>query len=580
MLRVEPVATETAPQMLRSFIAADPLRMLTALFFLLGAGLAEGVGLVTLLPVLGLSTGVMPDNGISRKVFAVFDSVGVAPNLAILLAIVVLGVCLKAALTLIGQRIVSFSAADFATDIRLSMIEGLMAARWSHFVSQPSGAIANAFARDADTAAGAYSGMTSILATAFQVAVFCMLALFASWQVTVVGLGVGVLMISVLQRLVRNARRAGAQQTQQMRTLIVRLTDSLQLIKPLKAMAKEKQLAPILRAEAIAINQAQRKLMSAIAELSVFQEPIFTVFLAVGLFVAVTYFSYPLADLLFMGILFQRIVSRMGALQVQYQKMTSQEAAYWSIRRTLSGMHAVRENLNAGGAVPTLDRAIELNSINFSYGDRPILSDVSATLRARELTAIIGPSGAGKTTLVDLVIGLITQQSGAIMIDGVSLQDIDQNRWRSSIGYVPQDFLLLHDTIAANVSLGDAKISTDEIEASLRAADAWGFIEELAEGIQTVVGERGARLSGGQRQRIAVARALVRKPLLLVLDEPTTALDPRTERELCATLKKIAASTTVLAISHQPAIREIADVVYALESGVISLQKDRNVVFA
>ena len=135
------------------------------------------------------------------------------------------------------------------------------------------------------------------------------------------------------------------------------------------------------------------------------------------------------------------------------------------------------------------------------------------------------------------------------------------------IGYVPQETFLFHDTVMANVTLGEPGIARADVETALRRAEAWAFVAALPDGMDTVVGERGARLSGGQRQRVAIARALVRDPALLILDEATTALDPETEAGIVATVRRLTGRLTVLSISHQPAMQDAASVVYQLDEG-------------
>jgi len=186
------------------------------------------------------------------------------------------------------------------------------------------------------------------------------------------------------------------------------------------------------------------------------------------------------------------------------------------------------------------------------------------------VTAIIGPSGAGKTTIADLALGLVRPQQGEVFLDDVPLSEIDVSKWRLCVGYVPQDMLLLHEDLLTNVTLGDPALSRSDVEEALLAAGALDFVKDLPQGIDTPLGERGARLSGGQRQRIAIARALVHRPSLLILDEATAALDPASEAGIYDTVRSLRGRTTILAISHQPGLLQVADRVYRLSAGRVT----------
>jgi ATP-binding cassette subfamily C protein len=186
---------------------------------------------------------------------------------------------------------------------------------------------------------------------------------------------------------------------------------------------------------------------------------------------------------------------------------------------------------------------------------------------AHRITTLVGPSGSGKTTIIDMVIGLLRPDRGEISIDGVPFETVDLRAWRQMVGYVPQETVLLHETVLHNVTLGDPAISEARAVEALEKAGAWGFVQALPEGLETVVGERGGRLSGGQRQRIAIARALINAPQLLILDEATSALDPESEAEIIATMHALKAELTILAITHNEGLAQAADVVHRLEVG-------------
>ncbi|MFW6340294.1 MAG: ATP-binding cassette domain-containing protein, partial [Wenzhouxiangella sp.] len=191
-------------------------------------------------------------------------------------------------------------------------------------------------------------------------------------------------------------------------------------------------------------------------------------------------------------------------------------------------------------------------------------------LPAGLLTVLTGPSGSGKTTLIDLVAGLLHPDAGRILIDGVDLQEIDHRRWRRLIGYVPQDPLLINDTVIRNLTLGDPALGPDDAERALKMADAWDFIRTLPEGMDTVLGERGGRLSGGQRQRLAIARALIHRPALLILDEATSNLDQASEGAVISTINQLKGQLTMLAVSHDDALVAAADCAVRLQDGKVT----------
>jgi ABC-type multidrug transport system fused ATPase/permease subunit len=183
------------------------------------------------------------------------------------------------------------------------------------------------------------------------------------------------------------------------------------------------------------------------------------------------------------------------------------------------------------------------------------------------MTAIVGSSGAGKSTLVDLLLGLDRPGAGRICIDGVDLGEYDLASYRSRVGFVPQTSLLFHDSIRENLRWVKADASDQEIRRAATLARAAEFIEELPEGYDTVVGDRGVRLSGGQVQRVALARALLRRPELLVLDEATSALDSASERAIQEALERVSPETTLVVVAHRLSTIVAADRIYVLEAG-------------
>ena len=222
---------------------------------------------------------------------------------------------------------------------------------------------------------------------------------------------------------------------------------------------------------------------------------------------------------------------------------------------------------------PAFTRSIVFTNLKFGYGDKILLNCPDIEVKAKNLTVFIGPSGAGKTTIVDLITGLLRPQEGDVWVDDHPLGELDLGVWRKMLGYVPQEPVLFNDSIRANIVLGDTHLGDVAIENALRSAGLWETVSQLPEGMDAQVGERGARFSGGQRQRLALARALVRTPQLLILDEATSSLDIQSEEAVLDTIRGLRGEITMLAISHRSNFSQIADTVYEVRDGEITLVK-------
>jgi len=566
------------------FARSYPLRSLLALTALLIAGVAEGLGLTTLLPLLttalteknAAGTAETPDiesSGTDEVVLTLLDRLGLAPTLGTLVTIVVAGLVLKAALMLWAHRQVGYTVAHVATDLRMALIRALLDSRWEFYLRQPVGMLANAVATEATRASQAYMFGAMMTAILIQVVVYACVALLVSWKATLVALAAGGLCFVLLGRLVRSARKAGRRQTSLLRDLLGHLTDSLSSVKPLKAMGREGLADTLLQNETQQLNRALRREVFSKQALKSLQEPTVGALIAIGLYVALEFYGMSLSAILVLTLLIARILLQSTKLQQRYQDMMVCESAYWSLQSSIDQARADAEP-EMGRRRVTLARAIELDGVTFAYRDEPVLRGLSLALPAGELTTLTGASGGGKTTVVDLIIGLLRPHRGEVLVDGVPLAELDIHHWRRGIGYVPQDAFLLHDTVLHNVTLGDPGLGQADAEQALRAAGVWDSIAALPEGLHTVVGERGGRFSGGQRQRIAIARALAHRPRLLILDEATSALDQASEAAVCATLERLRGELTMIAISHQDALVRHADRVYHLQDGVARLLRE------
>ena len=554
-------------RLLLHFARSYPGRSLLTLLALLLAGLLDGLGLSSLLTMLVSMSGEGTDVPLpARQVNQFLTGIGISPQLGPLLGLMVIAMLIKALLTLAANAQVGYTVARVATDLRLGLLRAALASRWEYYLRTPIGRLSNAVSGEANRAANAYFDAAQMMALLVQALVYTALALLVSWQATAAALLVGGILMSAMGGLVRRARQAGARQSQLTSTLVTYLTDVLQSVKPLKAMGREDLADGILARQTRQIDKALRKQVIAKEALPAVQEPLLASLAAGGLYLAMTHLGMSLASVMVVIFLLARVLGYFTKVQRQYQRMVSAEGGFWMLHTAIVDAQTAAEP-PAGTSIPSLSRGIELRDMRFAYGEQPVLDGISLHIPAGHFTTLIGPSGAGKTTLVDVVIGLLQPQSGEVLIDGRPLAELDRQAWRRMIGYVPQDTLLLHDSVLANVTLGDPTLGRDDAERALRLAGAWDFVAALAQGLDTPVGERGGKLSGGQRQRIAIARALVHQPALLILDEPTSALDAAAEAAVRDTLRDLKGRYTLLAITHRPALLDVSDHVHHIVGG-------------
>lgn len=552
-----------------TYIMVFPRRSIFVLAALLVAGIAEGLSLTALLPLISIAvgdSGNTSDSGIGKFMEKTLQDIGIEPALDTILIIIVGGMFFKGLVLLLANRQVGYTVAHVATALRLDLIEALLASRWQYYLRQPVGSLANSVATEAYRAANGFEHSVNVLALAIQVLVYAVVALFISWEATLASLVIGLFLLIVLNRLVSATRRAGNKQTRLLRDLLTYLSDVLGSVKSLKAMARDNVADAILHEQTQHLEKATRREVMNRAALTALQEPILAALTASGLYIALVVWELSLPEVMLMVFLLTRILGLLNKTQRRHQQLAAQESAYWALRKAAEEARKAAER-TTGVIQPTLCQGITLQHVKFNYGQKVIFNDLNIEIPVNSFTAVMGPSGTGKSTLLDLLCGLTEPQSGEIRIDNVPLHDVNLRQWRHMIGYVSQDTILLHDTVMNNILVGEPALTAADAERALQQAGAWDFVNALPEGLQTVVGERGGLLSGGQRQRIAIARALAHRPSFLILDEPTSALDPESEQTICETLQNLAKDLTIIAVSHQPAVINAADRVFMLSDG-------------
>lgn len=575
-----------------------PAPMTLSVICLLVAAILDGIGILALLPAIGVvleGQNIAADPHPVVQGFAdVFASVGLSLTLETLLVFILAVVILKALITLLAQIQVAVAQSQSVEYMRRSLISGLLQARWEFFTRQPTGRLSNAIANESQSSGQLYSQFADIVSTTLQTIAYLTSAVLISLEVTVGAFVAGTLMLILLSRFIGSTQRNSLKLTTLMSGFSARLVDSLMGMKPLKAMGMVAQLQPILHKDIHRLRLVLVKLLLLKKFLSTAQEVIRVLALVIVIYIFSTFNPTSIEGLLTIAFVFVRTLEAFGRFQKQWQSIAQTEIPYRHVRGLLSYAHDNRERDDGATTRVAFQREIRFENVGFAYAtdggevadlyfratEAPapsvaVLQDMNLQIRAGEFVCLLGSSGAGKTTLADLLIGLILPQQGRILIDDTPLGEFQLDAWRRTIGYVPQDVFLFNGSIRANITMGDDGYTDAEITAAVERAGAAEFIDSLDDGLDAQVGERGVTLSGGQRQRICIARALVRQPRLLILDEATSALDSRTEHEIAQTVRSLTPEVTVVAITHRPALADIADVVVQVADGAVKGTTDK-----
>ena len=526
----------------------------------------EGAGLLLLVPLLA-QTGLVPA-GPGPAAFSWPARLGL-PGVLAAFVLVAAGRAL-----LVSTRDVRAARLHlgFVDDLRSRLFRAVSAARWPHLTGLRRSDLLQALTSDIARVGLGAQIFFDLAATGLVALAYVGVAAYLSVPAAGLAVGVGALLMAGSAPLLRRARHHGERLTARNRRLYATATDFLDGLRRAKAdNAEAAYVASFQDAadeERAAVLDYQRSRSTISAGYAVGSAIVVSAIVAV----AVGWFAIAPARLLVLVLVLSRLLPLIGGLAQRGQQLAHAMSAFAGIDATVRAAVAAAEPPPVRGvAAPELRGELRLNAVTVRFdADGPAaLSGVDLTIPAGSITAIVGPSGAGKSTLADVLCGLLPPTSGRFDVDGVTIDAAARRAWRTRVGYVPQEVLLGAGTVADNLRRGAPDASDDELWAALRCAAADEFVTALPAGLGTDVGERGARLSGGERQRLGIARALLRRPDLLILDEASSALDAELEQRVRHALAAWQGPLTVVVIAHRLSAVQGADRIVVLDRGRI-----------
>lgn len=538
-------------------------------------GVTEGLIITLVVPLLNL---VIPQSEIAGGVLGqatafLKNALGffhIGLSLGVVLSIIVTLFVIQSLFRIMQMRMQMKMLTDYEASLVRNLFGGFLAASWTFFLKNKIGQLMNVLSIETSRASGAFQFSCQFTASFFIAIFYIILAMLISWEITLGGIVLSALATLLLKRLMKRAEQYGMETSAANNDLQAYALDKLAAAKMLKASVTGQEALEGIGT--IVERRVRVRFLSVLNATAVqsFYEPLFMAVLALIGYLAITKWGANIAMIIVFILIFFRLVPYFSVLQSSYQQALVFIPGLYEVDKLNEQIKNMPE-ISGTKKFEGLRQAIIFDNVSFGYGDRShVLKNINIDIKKGEFVAIVGESGVGKTTVVDLLLGLLQPTGGEILVDGLSLAEYDLNSWRKSIGYMSQDIFLFHDTVEANLRWTAPHTSEERIKAATNLAYADEFLAGMPEGYQTVIGDRGVRLSVGQRQRLALARTILQNPEIIVLDEATSSLDSASEAMIWKAINKIWAEKTVITIAHRLATVKNVDRIYVLEGGSIA----------
>lgn len=534
------------------------------------AGWSEGFGIALFVPVLELLTSPAEPSQLMMFMTRAVAAVGLPLTLPVALGLVATFVIGGFALGYLQSYLLSKTKYQLIASQRRSVVASILCADWQYLSRQGSGETINILVKECERSAESLSHQVRFLACLVLLAAYASVAAFVSWPLLLLTGGLGAVILLIVSPLIRTSRRFGNQLSRANESFAFHSSEFLSAKKLIKVTAAENAVI------------ARWDISNASLYLATFQADAIGLFLqfwllalpvlglAAIIFISAQVLALPPAPMLVVLALVARMMPRLSQLQAHYQYYVLQLSAVEVVDRVIKESNARREeSRHPATPAPPDWNTIEFRDVRYRFpqAERNALEGISFAVPRNAMVAIVGPSGGGKSTIVDLLAGLVQPSSGSICVDGRDLSTVDLATWRRNIGYVTQNVVIFNDTLRNNLLFPQPKAAEQDIDRAVRIAQLESVVALLPQGLDTVLGEGGATLSGGERQRVAIARALLGKPTLLLLDEATSALDNESERLVQQAIEEISHQMTIVLVAHRLSTVRKADLIVVIDGG-------------
>lgn len=537
----------------------------------IAASAMGGIGIVMLIPMLELLDISAGSTGLLARLLLPFNSIPVLFRALVLMGIYVGLIVFKAlltrSLTITQTRFIE----GYTLVLRNRLYDAVSHAGWEQLSSRKQADLINLFTAQCGQVSGAVSSMISLLSSLVTASVQIAIACWMSLPVTVIVCIVGFVLIGAFMPLRRKSRQYGDEMIRISRDFYSELLNQLNSIKEMRTYGVEEAHAGKYGGLSQAFVDAQVKFAHLRSMPNVVYSVASAVLVSMVFMLSVIVMEIETARLMVMVLVFSRLWPVFSSWQGTILNIQTCVPALDKLSKAIAELKASASE-QLGTEPIDFKQEVRFEDVAFRYtsGETNVLENISFTLEHGRITALVGRSGAGKSTIADLLMGFLHPGSGRICVDGVELDRNNIRAWRKFIGYIPQNPLIINASVRENLSRFHPGATEEEMIEALKNAVAWDFVQKLPKGLDTVLGDQGVRLSGGERQRIVLARVLMGGPRVIILDEATSALDYESENAVRDVLRNLRTDAAILVIAHRLATVLIADEAIVLEHGRIT----------
>ncbi|MGG0333780.1 ABC transporter ATP-binding protein [Priestia aryabhattai] len=536
--------------------------------------LMEGIGILLIIPLLSIG-GVIEASTASSKLVQLFN---ILPTFSASLYLPLI-LCIYLVI-IVGQNLLQRSLAirdvkareKFSRDLRIEIYSLLLYSKWGLFLIKRKSTLINLLTAELARVIGGINFFLQLLSNTIFMVIQLAIALWLSVKMTLFIVLFGVILGYLSRKFVQKSRNLGRKTSQLGENYMAGITDQLNGIKDIKSNKLENSYIEWLRSLTSRMNAEQIEYVKLKSSSQLIYKVSAAILITVFIFISVKVFHAQSEQLLLIILIFSRLWPRFITIQSNFEQIAATLPACQAVKKLIEDCSKEQE-FKQGDAFSLVTKPqIECKDVYFRYkkdSHNYVLKNINLVIPHNQMTAIVGPSGAGKSTLIDLLMGLNSPERGEVLVNGHPLKDELLLSLRQAISYVPQDSFLFNTSVRENLLTVNAQASEKELWEALEFAMADQFVKNLPQGLDTVIGDRGMKISGGERQRLVLARAILKKPALLILDEATSSLDTNNENKIKESIDRLKGKVTIVVVAHRLSTIQAADQVLVLKEGKV-----------